>query len=116
MTARAGAQYQLGLNYANAMPTFTLAHTASMVAARTLPPQYAAAAQGGVPRDNLTDATVYAPIKAAIQPLLAAASAQVGWGARECTSAFRLWIPHRKCTRMHTASNCELATAGVPPL
>ena len=74
-----GVQYQLGLEYTNATPTFTLAHSASVVAARTLPPQYVAAAQGGVPRYNLTDAAVYAPIKAATLQLLTAAPAQVGW-------------------------------------
>ncbi|KAK9840645.1 hypothetical protein WJX81_006647 [Elliptochloris bilobata] len=66
-------QAQLGLSYPNATPTFTLAYSDRAVAARTLPPQYAAALFAGVPRPNLTDATVYAPIKAAVTPLLAAA-------------------------------------------
>lgn len=69
----------MGLAYANATPTVTLAHSAKAVDARLLPPQYAAAKQGGLPWYNLTDAAVYAPIKAAFTPLLAAAPAQVGW-------------------------------------
>ena len=48
------------------------------VAARTMPPQYAAAALAGVPAANLTEATVYGPINAAIAPLLKPASAQAG--------------------------------------
>ncbi len=44
-----------------------------------MPPQYAAAVLAGVPPANLTDATVYAPVKAAIEPLLKPAVAQVGW-------------------------------------
>ena len=77
--ACAGAQFQLGLDYVNATPTFTLAYSKGAVAARTMPPQYAAASLAGVPAANLTDATVYAPIRAAIQPLLKLASAPVGW-------------------------------------
>ena len=80
--ASVGAQFQLGLEYANATPTFTLAHSKAAVAARTMPPQYAAAALAGVPAANLTDATVYAPIRAAIQPLLKLAAAPVGWVLR----------------------------------
>ena len=76
--ACAGAQFQLGLEYANATPTFTLAHSRAVVAARTMPPQYAAAALAGAPAANLTDAAVYAPIRAAMQPLLKLASAPVG--------------------------------------
>ena len=69
----------MGLTYVNATPTVTLAHSAKVVTTRMLPPQYAAAEQGGLPWYNLTDAAVYAPIKAAFTPLLAAAPAQVGW-------------------------------------
>ena len=72
-------QFQLGLTYANATPTFTLAHSKYAVAARTMPPQFAAAALAGLPAENLTDATVYAPIRAAVQPLLKPASAQASW-------------------------------------
>ena len=68
----------MGLNYVNATPTFLLAHSAEVVTRRTMPPQYAAAVLGGLPRLNLTDEAVYAPIKAAVLPLLAAAPAQVG--------------------------------------
>ncbi len=70
------AQAQLGLPYPNATPTFTLAYSDRALAARTLPPQYAAAAARGVPPPNLTDAEVYRPIKAAFAPLLAAAPQQ----------------------------------------
>ena len=71
------AQAQLGLPYPNATPTFTLAYSDRVVAARTLPPQYAAALARGVAQQNLTDAEVYRPLKAAVTPLLAAAPAQV---------------------------------------
>ncbi len=71
------AQAQLGLPYPNATPTFTLAYSDRVVAARTLPPQYAAALARGVAQQNLTDAEVYRPLKAAITPLLAAAPTQV---------------------------------------